>query len=133
MTLYRTMKKDVDGFPKIENSKKGLGVKIAEDRCDHTCDIISVMDTVYPFSGGMSTIADDPAYLPAHRKPLNLAGKSNDTLYIIDKSDIPSDLRLRSDGNKFHILIEPKKRMVVEKYLESLQITRNKWKHYVEV
>lgn len=132
MALFRGMTADaIDGFPAIENTASGLGVrpKIGNDG-----DIPVVNGLVSPNTGGMSTSFSDPAAMPNHRKPRWMKGGTQKfyQMYSIDERLVPHDLVARSDSPRkpSHRSVEPIREMSFDDYVEHLVSTRHAWNVY---
>jgi hypothetical protein len=127
-TLYRAMRKDLDGRPVVASSTsflspaRGLGVRPIVD--------IPVDDDGYvePGLDGMSVAQGSADYLPDHRRPTALGGESDDPLWRIEEEEIGEALNYRLDEPPpGHGVIEPAWRMTLEEYELGLAETRDAW------
>jgi hypothetical protein len=122
-TLYRAMKQDTDGMPRVEGTARGLGVRYKDD--------IPVDDDgiCYPESGGMSVAYDSPLNLPPHRRSSDHGGTGPDPVWELDDSDLPEFLVYRQDPDLHgHGFIEPAYPMEIMDYAEALAATRTSWR-----
>ena len=117
------MKPDHDDLPVIQDSARGLGVRVPEDiGLDHAGD-------VHPASGGMSVASDRILDLPAHRRPRAMGhgstGHAGDYVFCLDPDALDQrPLKLRRDS-RTHALIEPDKVMGLATYRRTLAETRD--------
>jgi hypothetical protein len=118
---------DVDGLPLIASTASGLGVR-------RNTDIPVVDGLVWPCTGGMSVVADDPRRLPGHRKPPSLDGTAKGhVVFMIDDESISGPLVARRDQPvelPFHRAVEPAVAMTFEAYESAIHATRAKWSAY---
>jgi hypothetical protein len=116
------MKNDETGFPVVEESAKGLGVRINGD--------IPVTDgLVLPLTGGMSVAPQTPYNLPIHRRPSNLGGTGKDPIFEINTNNLPTGLYYLQDKPN-HGTIQPVFPMPYETYKSILSSTKYLWKPY---
>jgi len=93
-SMFRAMRSEPDGLPKVERSARGLGVRIEGT----IRDIVAAQDgTVEPGTGGMSVALDAALNLPKPRLPRSLGGEGRDAVFTILAADVPLTLLLRPD------------------------------------
>jgi RHS repeat-associated protein len=121
--LYRGMRAEGDGLPKVEASARGLGARPQTD--------IPIDDggMVRPGTGGLSVSPDDPRYLPPHRRPPEFGGSGKDPVFGTRVRDLPEGLAYRPDPNNpvHHGFIEPSREMPFPLYQDLIARTRNLW------
>lgn len=118
--IYRSMKGDDMGFPLVEESARGLGVRINQD-------IPLAYDQVLPLTGGMSTAPDNPLNLPSHRRPPSLGGTGKDPVFEFNTKNLPLGLKWVQDAPG-HGTIQPSFVMPYETYKTLLSSTKYLWK-----
>jgi hypothetical protein len=125
--LYRSMKQDPNGFPVVEESARGLGVRYNKD----VQDIPVLNGQVKPAMGGMSVTPHTPYNLSSYRRPPEFGGTGSAPVWQI-KPDCLSNFNLqyRPDPNNSdtHGFIEPKEEMSFLEYQQALAATINMWK-----
>ncbi len=123
--LYRSMKPDTSGGPKIGPSARTLGVRPGAQG-----DIPVEGDVVKPNTGGMSVTPDDPMGLPSFRRPPGMGGTGKDPVYCISEECLGQSLRYRPDPHRpnEHGFIEPSKPMTLEDFQKALADTVRSWK-----
>ncbi len=121
--LFRSMKRDSDDLPLVEQSARGLGVRSPGD-----IDADPGTGMVHPNDGGMSVTPDDPAGLQAHRKPRACGGTSPDSLFAIPLATLQAaaGLAYRRDNSR-HGTVMPKSDMQLSQYRQYLAATRASW------
>lgn len=126
MTLFRAMKEDPDGRPRVGPNGRMLGVRPGDAP---TPDVLAIdsSDMVLPGQGGMSVAPDDPLHLPRHRRPSGLGGTGQDAVWSLDAVDLGPDLRFRRDSPT-HGVIEPARHMTLQEFEDALALTRPRWK-----
>ena len=117
--IFRGMKDD-GGYPKIESSARGLGVR---EGIDITVDANGMVE---PGKNGMS-MSPSPQDLPSHRRPPEFGGTGKDPVWQIDTSDLGDDLKYVPD-KPGHGTIQPSKKMTLEKYKQALGSLRRKFR-----
>ena len=117
--IFRGMKDD-GGYPKIESSARGLGVR---EGIDSTVDANGMVE---PGKNGMS-MSPSPQDLPSHRRPPEFGGTGKDPVWQIDTSDLGDDLKYVPDKPR-HRTIQPSKKMTLEKYKQALGSLRRKFR-----
>lgn len=119
--LYRSMKKDDDGYPLCGENARCLGVR-------RIVDIpVDENENVKSCTGGMS-VFDDPERLPKHRKPCWMnGGEGRDPLFQMNADQIPVELVWRYHGQKAHILVEPAYTCKFNDFLSAIYTTRLSW------
>ncbi len=120
ITIYRTMRVENDGHPKLGASLSTLGARPIKD--------IPVDDAgiVQPKTGGMSVTPDYWEDMPPALLPRNLGGESRHTLFQLDTITLPVELCARIDRPK-HANVEPHEECLFINYNDSLQRTRKDW------
>lgn len=128
-TLFRCMKRDMDGRPAVGNSADRLGVRIANAPGEP--DIYPVNGMVAGHSGGMSATVDDPEMLPGHRKPKWLEGTARKgELFLIDGGLVTQSLAVEQRGHDInHYEFLPAYVMRIDDYQSHLESTRAHWIH----
>ena len=117
--IFRGMKDD-GGYPKIESSARGLGVR---EGIDITVDANGMVE---PGKNGMS-MSPSPQDLPSHRRPPEFGGTGKDPVWQIDTSDLGDDLKYVPD-KPGHGTIQPSKKMTLERYKQALGSLRRKFR-----
>ena len=124
--LFRGMRADPSNpdQPLPGNSASHLGVRPS--------DIPITAGMVDPGTGGMSVVCDDPAALPAHRKPEVHGGTAGKDVCIfkILESQLPSDLIARQDqptNLPAHRSVEPRRTCTFQFYEQALHSTKPNW------
>ncbi len=123
--LFRSMKEE-GGSPKVEQSARGLGVRVPDDIEPDGAGNVAP----HPGTGdGMSTAPDDPRNLPPIRRPVKCGGTNkNDTLFAIPRSGLTSSPGLElDDDSSTHTTVMPKTTMSLEAYRQHLAKTRSAW------
>jgi hypothetical protein len=125
MRLFRSMREDADGLPRVEATARGLGVRPGpKPRGD--VDAIQLDDQILPGTGGMSVVPDDPMNLLRHRRPASLGGTGPDPVWYIELDDLDAELRFRPD-RPTHGLIEPSDPTALREFQQLLANTRARW------
>jgi len=121
--LFRAMKQDPDGLPRVGRSSRELGVRVEGPTRD-----LPVADdgTVEPQTGGMSVALDEARNLPKPRLPKNLGGEGRDPVFRMAGPELPSVLSLRADHYP-HALVEPRHRCLLREFESGLKATRPSW------
>lgn len=129
MQCYRAMKEAPDGLPVVEQSSRGLGVRVGVDLAPDESG------AVHPGGGGMSVSPSSLWNVPPHRRPRRLGrgstGKDADRVFWADSHVFPRHaLVVRPDPNRpeQHAFVEPARTMVFEAYQEKLVATRSDWR-----
>ena len=92
--MFRAMRAEADGLPKVGRSGRELGVRIDGP----TRDLAVGQDgTVEPGTGGMSVALDDAQNLPKPRLPRSLGGEGRDPVFTMLAAEVPRTLLLRPD------------------------------------
>ena len=124
MLLFRLLKKEENGKPKIGESSTTLGARQGKD-------IPVIDDYVYPNTGGMSVSREDFRGIPPTRLEEYYAGKSKEFMFQIKENALPESLKTRFLGDKEnHYAIEPTTECFFAKYQDDLHGTRDKWTIY---
>ena len=121
--IFRAMKEDCDGKPRVGRSARTLGVRIEGKYSDIP---INEKGKVHPKKGGMSVTPNTLERLPVFRLPKSLGGEGRDPVFSFQVVDLPSTLALRRDKPN-HALIEPSKCCLFEEYEQNLHGTREDW------
>ena len=122
--LYRTMRADADGLPRVGRGARLLGVRVEGPRIDVSPDDHGCVHTG---TGGMSVTVDDPAAMPVSRRPRWLAdGASEDPLFRLEPSRVVEPLSVRVEA-RAHAVIEPSVGLTLDAYETSLAATRSFW------
>lgn len=77
----------------------------------------------------MSVAPDDPLNLHPIRLPRSLGGRGRDPVWVIEESDIGTDLTVVHD-KPGHALIAPARPMTRDDYERALTSTRGNWRIY---
>ena len=130
------MKRAADGYPSIEQSAKGLGVRITT--MDEVGDVdLDDNDSVILNSKGMS-VAPNWRLLPVFRIPQRLRhiapkaiGNSNCYCFAMGKGEFKSeainaDIELIKD-NQNHGVIAPRNSVSINSFRAQLATTRSEW------
>jgi hypothetical protein len=121
--MFRAMKEEVDGLPKVERSGRGLGVRIV----GLTRDLpVGEDGTVEPATGGMSVALDGAQNLPKPRLPRALGGEGRDPVFAMFSTGISEALLLRVDRHP-HAMVEPSRRCPLSHFEADLAGTRTLW------
>lgn len=122
-SIFRAMKAEADGLPKVGRSGRELGVRID----DPTRDLaVSEDGTVGPGTGGMSVALDTARNLPKPRRPRSLGGQGRDPVFTMFTAEAPPALLVRTD-NYPHALVEPSRRCPFRDFEADLASTRSLW------
>jgi len=90
-------------------------------------DIPVLGGNVRPGTGGMSVAPDSPYNLPRHRKPSQFGGIAKDPVWVIDESELGSDLKFVADTPQ-HGTIQPAREMTIDEFQAALANTAPKWR-----
>jgi hypothetical protein len=121
--MFRAMKVEADGLPKVGRSGRELGVRIDGP----TRDLAVGQDgTVEPETGGMSVALDAAQNLPKPRLPRSLGGEGRDPVFTMLALEVPRTLLLRPDRYP-HALVEPSRRCPLPDFESDLASTRSFW------
>lgn len=121
--MFRAMKEEVDGLPKVGRSGRELGVRIDGPTRDLP---VGKDGTVEPATGGMSVALDAAQNLPKPRLPRSLGGEGRDPVFTMFTGGVPATLLLRLDRYP-HALIEPSRRCPLSHFETDLAGTRTFW------
>lgn len=133
--VFRSMIVAPDDKPLVENSARGLGVRVGTQPTDDLAT--NHNGNVQPESGGMS-VAKSWRDLELHRIPKRLrhlvpmaAGSNRDRCWRMGQGEfasgpITNDLQLRRD-RLTHGFIEPAREVPLNEYLAALAATRDQW------
>ena len=121
--MFRAMKAEADGSPKVGRSSRELGVRIDGPTRDLT---IGPDGMVEPRTGGMSVALDALQNLPKPRLPRSLGGEGRDPVFTLFTAAIPRSLFVRPDRYP-HALVEPSRRCSLRDFESDLASTRSLW------
>lgn len=124
--VFRCMTPDDDDFPMVQDTARGLGVRVPGD-IEPGSD-----GKVRPGAGGMSVAPLGILHLPCHRRPKAMGhgstGHDADFVFELDPDDLsPLPLTLREDS-KTHALVEPDAVTSLGTFRGALAQTRNDWR-----
>jgi hypothetical protein len=122
-SIFRAMKAEADGLPKVGRSGRELGVRIDGPRRDIA---VGEDGMVEPGTGGMSVALDAAVNLPKPRLPKPLGGEGRDPVFSMVRANVPSTLLLRQDRYP-HALVEPGRRCPFPVFESDLASTRSLW------
>jgi hypothetical protein len=133
--IFRSMKVAPDGKPSVENTARGLGVRVGGSLAD---DLTTDENgNVHPNTGGMSVV-ESWRELDLHRIPKRLkhfvqeaSGSNSDACWRMGSgrfanAHISDELQLRTDSPT-HGFVEPAGEMPLAAYLQALASTRDHW------
>ena len=121
--VFRAMRADPDGLPRVGRAARELGVRVEGDVIDLH---VAVDGSVAPESGGMSVALVDARHLPKHRRPPSLGGEGRDPVFAFPTARMPVDLAIRVDRHP-HGLVEAAFPCKLLHYEERLAATRSFW------
>jgi hypothetical protein len=121
--MFRAMKAEADGLPKVGRSGRELGVRIDGPIRDL---VVGQDGTVEPGTGGMSVALDAARNLPRHRLPRALGGEGRDPVFAMLTTDVQRTLLVRPDRYP-HALVEPSHRCPLPDFESDLASTRSLW------
>jgi hypothetical protein len=121
--MFRAMKAEADGLPKIGRTGRELGVRTAGPTRDLP---VNREGLVEPGTGGMSVALDAAQNLPKPRLPRSLGGEGRDPVFTMFSEEVPRTLVLRVDRYP-HALIEPGRRCFLLDFESALAGTRPLW------
>ena len=122
-SMFRAMKAEADGLPKVGRSGRGLGVRIDGPTRDLTVEEDGMVN---PRTGGMSAALDGPQNLPKPRLPKSLGGEGRDAVFTMFTAGILQSLIVRTDRYP-HALVEPSRRCTLRDFESDLASTRSLW------
>jgi len=121
--MFRAMKAEQDGLPKVGRSSRELGIRI-------DCPIREIPvgedGIVEPETGSMSVALDAAQNLPKPRLPRSLGGEGRDPVFTMRKAEVPETPILRVDRYP-HALVEPIRRCLLVEFVSALASTRACW------
>ena len=128
--LYRVMRIDIDGRPKVGRKSSMLGVRVGPP--SRTIDIRVTGGYVEPQVGGLSVVPDDPLRIAEEFRPPDLGGSGDDPVWWLSIDAVGGLLRYRADPRnpEEHGYIEPSARMTLEQFEAALIATRPNWQLY---
>ena len=121
--MFRAMKAEPDGLPKVGRSSRELGIRIDGPIRDLP---IGEDGIVEPETGGMSVALDAALSLPKPRLPRSLGGEGRDPVFTLRRAEAPETLILRVDRHP-HALVEPIRRCLLVEFESDLASTRSFW------
>ena len=121
--MFRAMKAEGDGLPRVGRSSRELGVRIDGPMRDLAVGQDGVLE---PGSGGMSVALDAAHNLPKPRLPKSLGGEGRDPVFTMITEAVPRTLRVRPDRYP-HALVEPSDRCHLRDFESDLASTRPLW------
>jgi|GEM_PF-5033347 len=119
--IFRPMRPDEDGFPKLGASLSTLGVRPNKDIK------VAADGTVHPESGGMSVTPDRWKDVPHPLMPRELGGEGRHPLFCLLASSLPDSLTARIDRTR-HANVEPVEACHFEDFNGAVQATRLGWR-----
>ena len=121
--MFRAMKAEADGLPKVGRSGRELGVRVE----GATRDLPVGQDhLIEPRTGGMSVALDAPQNLPKPRLPRSLGGEGRHPVFGMLAAEVPRSLIVRTDRYP-HALVEPGRRCSLREFESELASTRSFW------
>ncbi len=126
--IYRAMKRESDGLPKVARSARAIGVRTQGKFRDIEVDPDGF---VQPHTGGMSVAIDEPRHLPYRRRPPSLGGDGRDPVFEMQSGELLESLFLCIKQAP-HGLVEPRKYCRLSEYEGSLAETRKYWRQIRE-
>jgi hypothetical protein len=85
-------------------------------------------DLVQPGQGGLSVSPDDPLNLPYFRRPPEFQGTGQDPVWVLEASQLGSDLYYRPDpSHAGHGFVEPVRAMTLGDYEAAIIGTQRMW------
>lgn len=121
--MFRAMKVEADGLPKVGRSGRELGVRIDGPWRDLA---VGIDGTIEPGTGGMSVALDAAANLPKPRRPRSLGGQGRDPVFTMFTASVPPALLVGTD-NYPHALVEPRQPCQFRDFETELSNTRPLW------
>jgi hypothetical protein len=121
------MRSDLEGFPVVERSAEGLGVRLSPDPIPD----IPVDDDGYVEPGNGMSVFGDPKKMIPNRRPAFLGGKSLLPLFVMLEVYVPEGLRLTPPSASTHMMLEPGRRMPIDEYEALLGGTRTRWRRII--
>ena len=122
--MFRAMKAEPDGFPKVGRSGRELGIRIDGPIRDL---LVGEDGMVEPEAGGMSVALDAARNLPKPRLPRSLGGEGRDPVFSMPRAEVPETLTLRVDRYP-HALVESIRRCLLVEFESDLASTRPFWR-----
>ncbi len=121
--MFRAMKAEADGLPKVGRSSREIGIRIEGPIRDLP---VREDGTVEPGTGGMSVALDAAQNLPKPRLPRSLGGEGRDPIFTMLRAEVPETLLARVDRYP-HALVEPIRRCSLLEFEFDLASTRPFW------
>ena len=118
--LYRAMRRD-GNRPELTPNQLGVRTqgKVRDIR-------LHPDGAVYPDTGGMTVVPDDPMHMKRHHRPASLLGTGRKPVWSISSARIVNPLAIRQDTPK-HWLIEPALPMQLQAFSDALADTAPFW------
>ena len=121
--MFRAMKAEPDGLPRVGRSSRELGVRIDGPIRDLPVGEDGIVE---PETGGMSIALDAAQNLPKPRLPKSLGGEGRDSVFAPRRAKLPESLILRVERYP-HALVEPFRRCLLIEFESDLASTRSFW------
>ena len=121
--MFRAMKSEPDGLPKVGRSSRELGIRIDGPIRDLP---VGEDGMVEPKTGGMSVALDAVQNLPKPRLPRSLGGEGRDPIFTMRRAVVVDKLILRIDRYP-HAFVEPIHRCLLVEFESDLARTRSFW------
>jgi len=122
--IFRAMKSDDAGLPRVGRSARELGVRVGGDVADIP---VRADGTVVPRSGGMSVALDAAANLPKHRRPKALGGEGRDPVFTTPSARLDPSLLVRAAPYP-HALVEPAQPCGLADFEAAIAGSRTSWR-----
>ena len=121
--IFRAMKAEADGSPKVGRAGRELGVRIDGPVRDIPVGEDGIVE---PRTGGMSVALEAAENLPKPRLPRFLGGEGRDPVFRMFAAEVPLTLILRPDRYP-HAVVEPGCRCALHDFESDLASTRPFW------
>ena len=121
--MFRAMRAEANGLPKVGRSGRELGVRVEGPTRDLP---VGHDGTVEPRTGGMSVALDAAQNLPNPRLPRSLGGEGRDPVFTMRTAEVPRSLVVRPDRYP-HAVVEPGRRYPLCDFELDLASTRSRW------
>lgn len=122
-SMFRAMKAEPDGLPRVGRSSRELGIRVNGPIRDLPVGEDGIVD---PETGGMSVALDVVQNLSKPRLPRSLGGEGRDPVFTMRKAEVSGTLTLRVDRYP-HALVEPIRRCLLVEFESDLASTRSFW------
>lgn len=121
--MFRAMKGEPDGLPKVGRSSRELGVRIDGPIRDLPVGEDGIVEAE---TGGLSVALDAARNLPKPRLPRSLGGEGRDSVFALRRAELPETLIPRVERYP-HALVEPFRRCLLVEFESDLASTRSFW------